>query len=109
MYCSERQVRVPLIGDAVHDDVDFLVFQVEIALRPVEVILAVIDTRRKIQSRINWEYWVLARQPSVDVRVVAISASISPEIVVFCFETLNERDVVGKINGFVNVIAVWCG
>ena len=83
--------------------------QIEIGLSPIEEILAAICSRWKIEIGANREGGVLARQRPSDVRVVAVGESISPDIVVFRFETLNERDVVGKINGFVNVIAVWCG
>jgi hypothetical protein len=100
-------ISVSLVRNPIHDDVDFLIFLIEICLSPKVEILAVIKTGRKIECGIDREGCVFTCQWASDVTEVPVPDRIRPNIVVLSFKTLNQRLVVGEICSFVDVVNEW--
>ena len=103
----DGHIGVPCIGNPIHDDVDLLSFLIEILVRAIEEILAVVKAGWKIQFRINRRRWILARQRSDDICVIGVIDGIGPEIVVLGLEALEQRRIARKINRLVDVVGVW--
>src|SRR6185503_2677058 len=104
---SKCGIRVSLVRNAIHDDVDFLIFLIEICLSPKVEILTVIQTGRKIECGIDRKGCVFTRQWATDVTKVPVSQSIGPNIVILSFKTLNQRLVIREICSFVDVVNEW--
>jgi hypothetical protein len=54
-YCRQRCVCESLVGDAIHDDVNLLIFPVQADLGAIKEVITTIGTVWKIQRRIDGE------------------------------------------------------
>src|SRR5688572_120959 len=99
-----RVIGVPLIGNAIHDDVDLLHLLIHVDRSAVVEILAAIGGEWKIELGVDREGWILAGERSADIGVVGVVDGVSPEIVVLRLEAVDYRLVVGEINCFVDIV-----
>src|SRR6185369_4057927 len=86
----DGDIGIPLIGNPIHDDVDLLVFLIKVRLGAIKEILAVVDTGRKVQFRINWKGRIVASKWSIDIPEVGIVDLVGPKLIIFCLKALNQ-------------------
>src|SRR5687767_3804775 len=63
----DRVIGVPLIGNAVHDDVDLLHLLIHVDRSAVIEILAAVGGKRKIELGVDRKDWILASERSANV------------------------------------------